>query len=127
MIQGFKEFITRGNVVDLAVGIVIGTAFAAVITSVVDGILTPIIAMIFGEPDLTQVMTFTINNAVFSIGLVLDALFKFVTIAAAIYFVVVVPMNKLAARRKKADEVVEEEGPTEVELLMEIRDALAKR
>ncbi|WP_061961646.1 large conductance mechanosensitive channel protein MscL [Demequina flava] len=126
MIQGFKDFITRGNVVDLAVGIVIGTAFAAVITAVVDGLLTPIIAMIFGERDLTQVMTFEINSAVFSIGLILDALFKFITIALAIYFFVVVPMNKMAERRKKGDEVVEEDGPTEVELLMEIRDSLKK-
>jgi len=126
MIQGFKDFISRGNVVDLAVGIVIGTAFAAVITAVVDGLITPVVAMIFGEPDLTQVMAFTINNADFSIGLILDALFRFVTIALAIYFVVVVPMNKLAERRAKADEVVEEGGPTEVELLMEIRDSLKK-
>ncbi|WP_062071526.1 large conductance mechanosensitive channel protein MscL [Demequina sediminicola] len=126
MIQGFKEFITRGNVIDLAVGIVIGGAFATVITAVVDGLLTPIIAMIFGQPDLTQVMTFEINSAVFSIGLILDALFKFITIALAIYFFVVVPMNKLAERRKKADDVVEEDGPTEVELLMEIRDSLRK-
>jgi large conductance mechanosensitive channel len=124
MLKGFKDFIARGNVVDLAVGIVIGGAFAAVITAVVDGLITPLVAMIFGQPDLTQVMTFTINNAVFSIGLILDALFKFVTIALAIYFVVVVPMNKLAERRKKADEVVAEEGPTDVELLMEIRDEL---
>ncbi|WP_297084525.1 large conductance mechanosensitive channel protein MscL [uncultured Demequina sp.] len=126
MIQGFKDFISRGNVVDLAVGIVIGGAFATVITAVVDGLITPIVAMIFGQPDLTQVMAFTINNAHFSIGLILDALFKFITIALAIYFVVVVPMNKLAERRTKADDVVEESGPTEVELLMEIRDSLKK-
>jgi large conductance mechanosensitive channel len=127
MLKGFKDFISRGNVVDLAVGIVIGGAFAAVITAVVDGLITPIIAAIFGKPDLTQILTFSINNAVFSFGLVLDALFKFLTIAAAIYFVVVVPMNKLA-ERKAAKEGVEEEaaGPTELELLAEIRDALKK-
>ncbi len=129
ILDGFRDFIMRGNVIDLAVGIVIGGAFSAVITSVVDGLITPIVAMIFGQPDLTQVMTFTINEAVFSIGLILDALFKFVTIAAAIYFLIVLPMNHLAERRAAKEEKAEEEptGPTEVELLQQIRDELAKR
>ena len=129
ILDGFRAFIMRGNVLALAVGIVIGGAFSAVITSVVDGLITPIVAMIFGQPDLTQVMTFTINGAVFSIGLILDALFKFVTIAAAIYFLIVLPMNRLAERRAAKEEKAEEEpaGPTEVELLQQSRDELAKR
>lgn len=129
ILDGFRDFIMRGNVIDLAVGIVIGGAFSAVITSVVDGLITPIVAMIFGQPDLTQVMTFTINGAVFSIGLILDALFKFVTIAAAIYFLIVLPMNRMAERRAAKEDQAEEEpaGPTEVELLQQIRDELARR
>ncbi|WP_201774773.1 large conductance mechanosensitive channel protein MscL [Demequina salsinemoris] len=127
MIKGFKDFLMRGNVVDLAVAVVIGTAFTAVVNAIVAGIITPLVAMIFGQPDLTAVATFTINNAEFSIGLVLDALFKFVTIAAAVYFVIVMPLNKLAEMRKKDEPAEEPAGPTEIELLTEIRDALAKK
>ncbi|WNM25030.1 large conductance mechanosensitive channel protein MscL [Demequina capsici] len=127
MIKGFKDFIMRGNVVDLAVAVVIGTAFTAVVGAIVAGIITPIVAAIFGQPDLTAVGNFTINGAQFSIGLVLDALFKFVTIAAAVYFMVVAPLNSLAARRKKDEPAVDEPvSPTEIELLTEIRDALRK-
>ncbi|GMA35034.1 large conductance mechanosensitive channel protein MscL [Demequina litorisediminis] len=97
MIQGFKEFITRGNVVDLAVAVVIGSAFTAVVTSIVDGIINPLIAAIFGQPNLTSVGNFSIGEGQFSIGLVLDAVFTFLTVAAAIYFLIVMPLNK--ARR----------------------------
>ena len=133
MLKGFKEFIMRGNVVDLAVGVVIGAAFGAVITALVDSILNPIIAAIFGKPDLSGVMAWTLNDqgtpdvaddAILSVGAFLTAAINFLLIAIAIYFFVVVPMNKLAERRKKGEEIVEEGGPTEVELLTEIRDAL---
>src|SRR5690554_4666465 len=100
MIKGFKEFISRGNVVDLAVAVVIGAAFAAVVNSLVDGLINPLVAAIFGKMSLAHVATFEINNAVFSFGLVLDALLNFLIIAAAIYFLVVLPLNKLAERRK---------------------------
>lgn len=133
MIKGFKEFITRGNVVDLAVGVVIGAAFTTVVNSLVDGIINPIIAAIFGKPDLSHVLTWTLNNAgtpadpsddaILSIGLVLTALINFLLVAIAIYFFIVLPLNKLAERRK-GDETVEAAGPTEIELLTEIRDAL---
>ncbi|MFW2512197.1 large conductance mechanosensitive channel protein MscL [Demequina sp. SO4-13] len=128
MINGFKAFIARGNVVDLAVAVVIGGAFALVISAVVEGLVTPLVAAIFGEPDLASVATFEINGAVFSIGLVLDALFNFLAVAAAIYFAIVMPLNKLAARRPK-DEAAPDEAvsPTEIQLLTEIRDALAAR
>jgi large conductance mechanosensitive channel len=126
MLKGFREFIMRGNVVDLAVGIVIGVAFGAVVTAFVNGIINPIIAAIFGKPNLNDVGTFDINGAHFSIGLVLTALINFVFVAAAIYFLVVVPMNSLRARYEKpAPE--EAAGPSEVELLTEIRDALRAR
>jgi len=125
MIQGFKDFITRGNVVDLAVAVVIGAAFGKIVTSFVDGIITPLIAAVFGQPSLAAVGMFTINNSTFSIGLVLDALVNFLFVAAAIYFFVVVPLNKLAERRAKDERAPDEAAsPTEIELLTEIRDAL---
>ena len=94
MLKGFKEFIARGNVIDLAVAIVIGVAFGAVITSLVADLLTPIIGLIFGEPDFGA-LSFTINSSEFFYGNFLNALFSFVTIAAAVYFFVVVPINKM--------------------------------
>ena len=128
MIKGFKEFISRGNVVDLAVAVVIGAAFASVVNSLVDGLINPIVAAIFGEMSLAHVAMFEINNAVFSFGLVLDALLNFLIIAAAIYFLVVMPLNRLAERRKRGEPAPDEAvSPTEVELLTEIRDALKNR
>jgi len=124
MIKGFKEFITRGNVVDLAVAVVIGAAFGKVITAVVDGVITPLIAAVFGKPNLASVGNFEINGAHFSFGIVLDALFTFLATAAAIYFFVILPLNTLAARRARNEPAPEAAGPTEIELLTEIRDAL---
>jgi large conductance mechanosensitive channel len=123
MLKGFREFVMRGNAVDLAVGFVMGAAFAAVVDALVNGIINPIIAAIFGQPDLSQVMTFTINNAHFSIGLVVGAVINFIIIAAAIYFLVVVPINALRARTQR-DVEAEAAAPTEVELLSQIRDEL---
>jgi large conductance mechanosensitive channel len=128
MIKGFKEFITRGNVVDLAVAVVIGAAFTTVVNAFVSGIINPLIAAIFGKSSLAHVMTFSINGAEFSIGVVLDALVRFMVIAAAVYFFVVVPLNALAARRAKDEPAPDEAvSPTEIELLTEIRDALQKQ
>ena len=102
-LRGFKEFISRGNVVELAVAVVIGAAFGALITSLVENLFTPLIALIFGEPDFGD-LSFTINDSVFSYGAFLNALFAFLTIAAAIYFLVVLPMNKLEKRRKRGQD-----------------------
>lgn len=125
MIKGFKDFITRGNVVDLAVAVVIGAAFTTVVNSIVEGIINPLIAAIFGQPNLAAVGNFSINGADFSFGVVLAAVFNFLCVAAAIYFLVVVPLNKLAERRAKDEPAADEAAsPTEVELLTEIRDAL---
>jgi len=121
MVKGFRDFLMRGNVVDLAVAVVIGAAFGAVIKAFTDGLLNPLIAAIFGKPDLSSVGTFTINNAVFSIGLVLTALINFVIIAGAVYFFVVVPMNAIKARAAKEEEA---ETAEEIVLLREIRDSL---
>ena len=102
MLKGFKAFVMRGNVIDLAVAVVLGAAFTAVVNAVVKGLITPVIAAVFGKPDLTQVGNFTINNAQFSLGLILDALFNFLIIAAAVYFIIVLPVNKLLERLARA-------------------------
>jgi large conductance mechanosensitive channel len=127
MLKGFKEFIMRGNVIDLAIAFVIGLAFTKIVSALVDGVITPLIAAVFGKPNLTAVANFTLHNAHFSFGLVLDAIFNFLAVAAAVYFLMVVPMNALAARRARGKAAIDEPaGPTEIELLTEIRDALKK-
>ncbi|RXR27157.1 large conductance mechanosensitive channel protein MscL [Oerskovia turbata] len=125
MLDGFKDFVLRGNAIDLAVGVVIGGAFTLVVTSIVDGLINPLVAAIFGKQDLTGVGKFTINEATFSLGLVLDALFTFLCVAAALYFVIVLPMNHLAARRKKGEEAAPAAPAEDVLVLQEIRDLLA--
>ena len=127
MLKGFKEFILRGNVVDLAVAVVIGAAFVAVVKAFTDGIITPLIAAIFGKPNLDSVGTFTINGAHFSIGLVLTALVVFVITAAVIYFLVVLPMNKIkeAQERRAGGPAAAEES--ELDVLKQIRDQLNTR
>lgn len=127
MIKGFKEFLFRGNVVDLAVAVVIGAAFGMVITAVVDGFINPLIAAIFGKPNLGETWTFEINGAEFSLGLILDAVLNFVLVAAAIYFVIIVPMNRVMSLRRRPEETPVEVTPEEVVLLREIRDSLARR
>ena len=133
MLAGFKTFIMRGNVVDLAVGLVIGAAFGAVVTSFVENIINPLIAAMFGQPDLTNVLAITLSEAdgdipanVLSLGAVIGALLTFIVTAAAVYFAVVMPLNKLAERRKAG--VVEEPEAlaADVALLTEIRDLLAQ-
>jgi large conductance mechanosensitive channel len=99
MLRDFKQFILRGNVVDLAVGIVIGAAFGAVVTALVSDLLTPLIAAIFGTHDFSA-LTFTIHKSRFLYGDFINALISFVTIAAAVFFFVVRPINALMARRK---------------------------
>ncbi len=101
MLQGFKQFILRGNVVDMAVGVVIGAAFGGVVTSLTNDLLTPLIAALVGKPDFSAI-TFTIGSGVFKVGNFLNALVSFLLIAAAIYFFVVTPVNALVARMRKA-------------------------
>jgi large conductance mechanosensitive channel len=99
MVKGFRDFILRGNVVDLAVAVVIGAAFGALVTSFVANIITPLIAAIVGKPDFSN-LSFTINSSRFGYGSFLNALISFLSIAAVVYFLVVQPMNLLAERRK---------------------------
>jgi large conductance mechanosensitive channel len=97
--KDFKEFLLRGNLVDTAVGIVIGLAFAAVITALVADLITPLIAAIGGNPDFSR-LTFTINNSRFFYGSFINALITFVVIAAVVFFFVVKPVNALMERRR---------------------------
>lgn len=127
MLKGFKDFIMRGNVIDLAVAVVLGAAFTAIVNAVVKGFITPLIAAIFGKPDLTAVGAFKINNAQFSLGLILDAAFNFLVVAAALYFFVVMPVNRLLTRLKRGSEAEPEAPSPEVALLTEIRDSLRAR
>jgi len=101
MLSGFKQFILRGNVVDMAVGVVIGAAFATVVGAFTKDLLTPLIAAIVGKPDFSAI-TFTINGSVFALGDFLNALISFLLVAAAVYFFVVTPVNMLVARMRKA-------------------------
>ncbi|NUU16907.1 large conductance mechanosensitive channel protein MscL [Cellulomonas humilata] len=126
MLQGFKDFISRGNAIELAVGVVIGAAFGQVVAALVDGFIGPLIAAILGQTDLSSVWTFSINNAVFSLGLILQALILFLFTAAAVYFFIVVPMNALAARRKRGEEAEPEAPAEDILVLQEIRDLLAR-
>ena len=98
MLKEFRQFIMRGNVVDLAVAVVIGTAFGAVVAAFVADIITPLVAAIFGQPSFDG-LSFTINKSHFLYGAFFDALLSFLMIAAAIFFFVVKPLNVLAARR----------------------------
>lgn len=97
---GFKEFVARGNVVDLAVAVVIGAAFAALVTSLVENLLTPVIAAFIGEPDFSA-LSFTINNSEFLYGSFINSLIAFISVAAAVYFFVVVPMNHLKGEQEE--------------------------
>jgi len=100
MFKGFRQFIMRGNVMDLAVAVVIGAAFGAVVTSFVTNILTPLIAAVAGKPDFSA-FNATVNGGVISYGLFLNALISFLLIAAAVYFFMVAPMNSLKARQAR--------------------------
>jgi large conductance mechanosensitive channel len=122
MLKGFKDFIMRGNVVDLAVAVVIGAAFTAVVTAIVEGLITPLIGALGGIEDFSNA-TFTINGSVFRYGNVINAVISFLLVAAAIYFFVILPLKKIQDRRRRGD------APTpspsdEVVLLTEIRDSL---
>jgi large conductance mechanosensitive channel len=101
MLSGFKQFILRGNVVDLAVGVVIGAAFGAVVTALVKSLINPLIALVVGKPDFNGI-SYTIRGTVFPIGEFITALVSFLLIAAAVYFFVVTPINALIARTRKA-------------------------
>jgi large conductance mechanosensitive channel len=98
---GFKAFLLRGNVVDLAVGVVIGAAFGAVVTAFTKDLLTPLIAAVVGKPDFSAIR-FTINGSQFAVGDFINAIVSFILVAAAVYYFVVLPINALVARVRRA-------------------------
>lgn len=139
MIKGFKEFILRGNVIDLAVAVVIGAAFTAVVNSIVDNLFNPIISALFNAESLNDALPVVIptmsgGSSVIYFGAIIGAIINFLIIAAVVYFVFVLPINTL---KKRADALLAKNkpvgeneaplAPTEVELLAEIRDLLSKR
>ncbi len=103
MLKGFRQFIMRGNMVDLAVGVVLGAAFGAVVTGLVKDLLTPLIAALVGQPDFSAI-AFTLHGSRFLIGDFINALLSFLLVSAAVYFFVVVPMNALMARVNRGAE-----------------------
>lgn len=123
MLKGFKDFILRGNVVDLAVGVVIGSAFGSIVTSLVKDLLTPLIGAIAKVPDFSGLM-FTLNGSQFMYGSFINAAIAFLLVAASIYFFVVMPMNKIMEKMKKGEAPAE--APADIKLLTEIRDLLKK-
>ena len=126
MLKGFKEFISRGNVVELAVGVIIGAAFKNIVDALVDGIINPLIAAVIGKPDFSDAFILTLNGTDVKFGLLITAVINFILMAFAIYFCIVMPMNALNARRKKAKDDAPKEISDEDKLLTEIRDALAQ-
>jgi large conductance mechanosensitive channel len=102
MLKGFKQFLMRGNVVDLAVAVVVGAAFGAVVAALVKDLVTPLIAAIVGKPDFSAI-AFTINGSRFMVGDFVNALVSFALVATAVYFFVVVPVNAIVARRRRGE------------------------
>ncbi|MEV5068683.1 large conductance mechanosensitive channel protein MscL [Microbacterium sp. LMI12-1-1.1] len=135
MIKGFKEFILRGNVIDLAVAVVIGAAFTAIVNAIVTGLINPLIALVFQADSLNDIIIGVPNlrggTTDFAIGLILAAVINFLAVAVVVYFVFVYPMNRLKERAAakagltEADE--EPKLPTEQEILVQIRDILEKQ
>jgi large conductance mechanosensitive channel len=122
MLKGFKDFIMRGNVVDLAVGIVIGVAFTTVVNQLTESFLEPLIRLVSGGRELSG--KWTVNDVEFDWAGFINAVIAFLITAAALYFLVVLPMNKLAERRRRGEEPPPAAPSEEVKLLTEIRDAL---
>ncbi|WP_103062624.1 large conductance mechanosensitive channel protein MscL [Actinomyces qiguomingii] len=127
MIKGFKEFISQGNVLDLAVAVIIGAAFSPIVQAITD-VIMGIIGSLAGQPNFDSVLQFSINgHDPIQPGTIITAAVNFLLVAAAVYFCIVAPMNRLSARLKKEKEEEEAGEPTDVELLTEIRDLLKQQ
>jgi large conductance mechanosensitive channel len=109
-VKGFRNFISRGNLIDLAVAVVIGTAFTAVVAATVTDLITPLITAIGGQPDFSK-LTFTVHGSTFKYGAFINALVTFLIIAAVVYFLIVAPMAKISARFKREVEVTTRDCP----------------
>ncbi len=122
MLKGFKDFISRGNVIDLAVGIIMGVAFSGIVGSLVADVITPIIGAIFGRPDFSGIALGPIM-----VGKFLNAVVNFLLVALGVYFFIVLPMNQLAKMKKEAPPAAPPPMPPQEKLLTEIRDLLARK
>lgn len=133
MLAGFREFIARGNAIDLAVGVIIGAAFKQIVDALVEKVLNPLIGAIFGKPNFDNALNLVIGDATVQFGAIITALVNFLLVALALYFCLVMPMNKMnemreARRQAKAGTPQEEEVPvTELDLLKDIRNLLNKQ
>ena len=123
MLDDFKRFLFRGNVIDLAVAVIIGAAFTAIVAAIVEGLITPLVGMIFSE-DFSE-MTFVVNGSTFNYGIVINAVIYFVSVAAVVFFFIVKPVQAVNARRAVGEEPAALSD--EAVLLTEIRDLLASR
>jgi large conductance mechanosensitive channel len=123
VIKEFREFVLRGNVVDLAIAVVLGAAFGAVVAALVADIITPLVAAVFGQPDFSA-LSFTINGSKFAYGHLINTVITFLSVAAAVFFLVVKPMNLFLARRKAKEEPPPAAPTEDILLLTEIRDLL---
>ncbi len=124
MVQEFRDFIAKGNMIDIAVGFIMGAAFIALIGALVENVLMPIVAIPFGEPSFDSII-WTINDSQILIGSFITAIVAFLLVALAVFFFIVKPYN--AYRDSAGTDEEEDAGPTEVELLEQIRDSLANR
>ena len=129
MLKGFREFIMKGNVLDLAVAVIIGAAFAQVVNAMVEAVLMPLISALVGSPNFDSFAVLTVNGNDIRFGVLLTALVNFLLVAAAVYFAIVLPMNKMieARNRRLGIDPTEEEADAQVQLLTEIRDSLRRR
>lgn len=134
MLKGFREFILRGNVIDLAVAVVIGAAFTAIVTALVEGVFNPVIALLFNAESIETAGVVLRDNpegqddVVLAWGRVLSALIQFLLIAAVVYFALIVPMNylkRVAFKKREDDAAAAPAVPSETDLLVEIRDLLS--
>lgn len=126
MIKGFREFVMRGNVIELAVAVIMGAAFGAIVNGLVNDLIMPLITAVFGKQDYSN-LYWTVNRSRIMYGAFLNSVISFLLIALAVYFGIVMPINKIGERARLRRGVPKQAGPTEVELLTDIRDALTHR
>ncbi|MEB7503597.1 large conductance mechanosensitive channel protein MscL [Arthrobacter koreensis] len=126
MLKGFKDFIMKGNVLDLAVAVIIGAAFTTVVNALVESVLMPFISALVGSPNFDSFAVVTLNGNQIQFGVLLTAIVNFLLVAAAVYFVIVLPMNRMIERRNRRLGITpEQSADPQVALLTEIRDVLA--
>jgi large conductance mechanosensitive channel len=125
MLKEFKDFAMKGNLIEIAVGLVMAIAFLAVVTSLVEHVIMPIVGIVFGEPNFDSTMIVTINDSQIRFGSFVQAVVVFLATAAGVFYLVVKPYNAIRARQKKGEEAPVEPSD-EVKLLTEIRDSLRR-